>query len=58
MKELIMSVIHEETRNYDVQWRCLDEELVEEFGRWLTRMGKVFAISLSPILAATFMGWL
>ncbi len=40
------------------QWRRWDEELVEQFGRWLNRIAKVFAILLFAIWTAVFMGWL
>jgi hypothetical protein len=40
------------------QWRRWDEGLVEEFGRWLSRFAKVFAILLLAICTAVFMGWL
>jgi len=40
------------------QWRRWDEELVEQFGRWLNRLAKVFAILLLAIWTAVFMGWL
>jgi hypothetical protein len=53
-----MTIHHEETRSLESQWQRLDEELVEEFGRWLSLLGKVFAISLIPIIALAFTGWL
>ena len=39
------------------EWRRWDEELVEDFGRWLRRLAKVFAILLLAILAAFAFGW-
>jgi hypothetical protein len=44
-------------KNLD-QWRRWDEELVEQFGRWLNRLAKVFAILLLAIWTAVFTGWL
>jgi hypothetical protein len=40
------------------QWRRWDEELVAQFGCWLNRLAKVFAILLFAIWTAFFLGWL
>ena len=39
------------------EWRRWDEELVEDFGRWLRRLAKTLAILLLAILAALAFGW-
>ena len=39
------------------EWRRWDEELVEDFGRWLKRLAKTLAILLLAILAAVALGW-
>lgn len=42
----------QETRCDANQWRRWDEELVEEFGRWLSRLAKALAILLLAVSAA------
>jgi len=40
------------------EWQRWDEELVERFGRWLSRLGKAFVIMLLAVLSAVVVGWL
>jgi hypothetical protein len=45
--------------NYDNdQWQRWDEELVEEFGRWLGRLAKALSILLLAVIAGMVIGWL
>ncbi len=37
--------------------RRWDEELVEEFDRWVSRLAKAFAILLFVVCAALVIGW-
>jgi hypothetical protein len=48
---------NQETPSQADEWRRWDEELVEDFGRWLKRLAKVLAILLLAILAAFAFGW-
>ena len=48
---------HQETSHNGDEWRRWDEDLVEEFGRWLSRLAKAFAILLLSVLAAVVIGW-
>ena len=48
---------HEETSHNGDQWRRWDEDLVEEFGRWLTRLAKALAILLLAVFTAVVVGW-
>lgn len=43
---------YKETSHNADQWRCWDEDLVKEFGRWLSRLAKGFAILLLAVSAA------
>jgi len=49
---------HQET-GYDAdEWQRWDEKLVEDFGRWLSRIAKAFAIVLvvgSALIAVTWL---
>lgn len=49
---------HQET-GYDAdEWQRWDEELVEDFGRWLSRIAKAFTIVLlvgSALIAVTWL---
>ncbi|MCK4487964.1 MAG: hypothetical protein KAU38_14555 [Desulfobacterales bacterium] len=47
---------YETTSDAD-EWRRWDEELVEDFGRWLSRLAKAFAILLLAVSAAIAIGW-
>ena len=49
---------HREAANDTDQWQRWDEELVEELGRWLSRLAKAFAIMLLAVFAAIGIGWL
>ena len=43
---------------YDVdEWQRWDEEMVEDFGRWLSRIGKTFAILILVGSAVIVIGW-
>ena len=57
-QELSMTSGYGETTNEDNEWQRWDEELVEEFGRWLSRVAKVFAILFLTICGAVSIGWL
>jgi len=48
---------HRETSCNDNQWRRWDEEVVKEFGCWLSRLAKAFAILLLAVSAALVIGW-
>jgi hypothetical protein len=48
---------HKETSHNADQWQRWDEDLVEEFGRWLSRLAKAFAILLLVVSAAVVIGW-
>ena len=39
------------------EWRRWNEELVEDFGRWLSRLAKAFAILLLAVSAAIAIVW-
>ena len=44
---------------YDVgEWERWDEEMVEDFGRWLNRIVKTFAILILSGLAVIVIAWL
>lgn len=47
----------QETASDADEWRRWDEELVEDFGRWLRRLAKVLAILFLVILSAFAFGW-
>jgi hypothetical protein len=57
-KDVTMTWRDEGTHKDLEQWRRWDEELVDQFGRWLSRLAKGFAILLLAIWTAVFMGWL
>lgn len=46
-----------ETTSDGDEWRRWDEELVEDFGRWLSRLAKAFAILLLAVSAAIAIVW-
>jgi hypothetical protein len=48
---------NQETSSDADEWQRWDEQLVEDFGRWLSRLAKVFAILLLAVLAAIAFGW-
>lgn len=48
--ELRKTLGHQETDYDNDQWRRWDEELVEEFGRWLSRLAKALAILLLAVV--------
>ena len=56
-EELRKTLRHQQTSCDNNQWRRWDEELVEEFGRWVSRLAKVFAILLLAVSAALVIGW-
>ena len=47
----------QETSSDADEWQRWDEQLVEDFGRWLSRLAKVFVILLLAVLAAIAFGW-
>jgi hypothetical protein len=57
-EELRRTLGHQETKYDGDQWRRWDEELVEEFGRWLSRLAKALAILLLAVVAGVVIGWL
>jgi hypothetical protein len=57
-EELGIIPLCQEGGNDDAQWQRWDEELVEEFGRWLSRVAKVFGILFFATFSAVFIGWL
>ena len=56
-EELRKTLEYQQTSRNDNQWRRWDEEVVEEFGRWLSRLAKAFAILLLAVSAALVIGW-
>ena len=46
------------TRSAAAEWQHWDEKIVEELLRWLSRLAKVFAISIFAVFAAVYMGCL
>ena len=56
-EEVRKTLGHQQTSCDDNQWRRWDEELVEEFGRWVSRFAKAFAILLLAVSAALVIGW-
>jgi hypothetical protein len=56
-EEVRKTLGHQGTSCNDNQWQRWDEELVEEFGRWLSRLAKAFAILLLAVSAAVVIGW-
>jgi hypothetical protein len=57
LEELRKTLGHQQTSCDDNQWRRWDEELVEEFGRWVSRLAKAFAILLLAVSVALVIGW-
>ena len=55
-KELSLTAGEAETKVSAAEWIRWDEELVDDFGRWLTRIGKVFSILIFAVFAAVYMG--
>jgi hypothetical protein len=49
---------HEGTGKDVDPWQRWDEELVEQFGRWLSRLVEVFVVLLVVIAAAVLIRWL
>jgi hypothetical protein len=47
---------HAKASNDVDQWQRWDEELVEEFGCWLRRLAKAFAILLIAVCTGVFLG--
>jgi hypothetical protein len=39
------------------EWQRWDEELVNEFGRWLARLAKTLVVLLLAVFAGAAMGW-
>jgi hypothetical protein len=39
------------------EWKRWDEELVEEFGRWVSRCARAFAVVFFVVLASAILGW-
>jgi hypothetical protein len=56
-EELRKTLGHQETSRNDNQWRRWDEEVVKEFGHWLSRLAKAFAILFLAVSAALVIGW-
>jgi len=48
---------HQETSYGADQWRRWDEELVEEFGRWLSRLARAFSILFLAVSAVIVIRW-
>ena len=57
-EELISTTGRRETICDTEQWRRWDEEIVEDFGRWLSRIAKTFAILLLVGSAVIVITWL
>ncbi|MDY6951859.1 MAG: hypothetical protein SWE60_10120 [Thermodesulfobacteriota bacterium] len=53
---MIVTTTEGQTRDNAIDWQRWDEELVEELGRWLTRLAKVFAILICGVFAALYVG--
>ena len=47
-----------ETSGHAEEWQRWDEDLVKDFGRWLSRFAKTFGLLLLGVLAALIIGWL
>jgi len=56
-KDVSLTLRHEGTGNDMEQWQRWDEEFMEQFGRRLSRLAKVFVVLLVVIAAAAFLGW-
>jgi hypothetical protein len=56
LEDLNVTAGEAETREAAVEWQRWDEELVEEFGRWLTRIAKVFGILIFAVFTAAYIG--
>ena len=56
LEELNVTASKAQTRDNAMEWQRWDEELVEELGRWLTRIAKVFVILMFAIFVAGYMG--
>ena len=39
------------------EWQRWDEELVDEFGRWLARLAKALVVLLLAVFAGAAIGW-
>ena len=48
---------YEITRNSAGEWQRWDEEIVEEFGRWLARIAKACTLLALGVFAAVYIGW-
>ncbi len=55
--ELRQTLQYQEPTHGDHEWHRWDEKLVEEFGRWLGRLAKAFAIISVLICAAITIAW-
>lgn len=55
-EELSMTAAEAGTRDAAAEWQHWDEKIVEELFRWLSRLAKVFAISIFAVFAAVYMG--
>jgi hypothetical protein len=55
-EELNVTAGKAETRDAVAEWQRWDEDLVEEFGRWLNRIAKAFVILTFAIFAAAYVG--
>jgi len=56
-KDVSLTLRREGTGNDMEQWQRWDEEFMEQFGRRLSRLAKVFVVLLVVIAAAAFLGW-
>jgi hypothetical protein len=57
-EEQISTTEHQETSCKTEEWRRWDEEIVEDFGRWLIRIAKASGLLLLAVLAALVIRWL
>ena len=56
-EELTQIRENQETSSDADEWQRWDEQLVEDFGRWLSRLAKALAILLLAVFAAIALGW-
>lgn len=56
--ELEETLGHQETGYDGSEWQRWDEELVEDFGRWLSRIAKAFTIVLLAGSCLIVVAWL
>ena len=57
-EELMSTMGRRETSGHAEEWQRWDEDLVKDFGRWLSRFAKTFGLLLLGVLAALIIGWL